>query len=206
MSSGPRRCVGGCREIRHDLLSALDGAPRVGGAPGGGALLRRRLWVPAVLLPVAETALLLAVGPAVRRPLARKSPRHRRWTCCTTSAGSPPTTTPGCRSAWSSRRSLPCGACTPPGSSARPGGKAPAPLGRWSGRPGAPWSSTQPPRSCSGPGSPCCSAGRSVTCPTCTSPPCRQPLAVALVLHRGALNRPGAAQPRQPPPGDGADP
>jgi hypothetical protein len=31
-------------------------------------------------------------------------------------------------------------------------------------------------------------------------------LAVALVLHRGALNRPGAAQPRQPPPGDGADP
>ena len=46
-----------------DLLSALDGAPRVGGAPGGGALLRRRLWVPAVLLPVAETALLLAVGP-----------------------------------------------------------------------------------------------------------------------------------------------
>src|SRR6266511_2757615 len=186
MSSGPRRCVGGCREIRHDLLSALDGAPRVGGAPGGGALLRRRLWVPAVLLPVAETALLLAVGPAVRRPLARKSPRHRRWTCCTTSAGSPPTTTPG--------------------SSARPGGKAPAPLGRWSGRPGAPWSSTQPPRSCSGPGSPCCSAGRSVTCPTCTSPPCRHPLAVALVLHRGALNRPGAAQPRQPPPGDGADP
>jgi hypothetical protein len=46
-----------------DLLSALDGAPRAGGAPGGGALLRRRLWVPAVLLPVAETALLLAVGP-----------------------------------------------------------------------------------------------------------------------------------------------
>jgi hypothetical protein len=46
-----------------DLLSALDGAPRVGGAPGGGALLRRRLWVPAMLLPVAETALLLAVGP-----------------------------------------------------------------------------------------------------------------------------------------------
>src|SRR6266511_2757613 len=31
-------------------------------------------------------------------------------------------------------------------------------------------------------------------------------LAVALVLHRGALNRHGAAQPRQPPPGDGADP
>ena len=46
-----------------DPLSAFDEAPRVTGAAGGGALLRRRLWVPAVLAPVAETALLLGVGP-----------------------------------------------------------------------------------------------------------------------------------------------
>src|SRR5262245_42340327 len=45
-----------------DLLDAVDERPTVEGASGGGAP-GRRLWVPAVLAPVAETALLLVVGP-----------------------------------------------------------------------------------------------------------------------------------------------
>jgi hypothetical protein len=128
--------------------------------------------------------------PAVRLPLARKSPPRRRWTSCTTSAGSPPTMTPGCRSAWSSRRSSQCGACPPPGSSAKPGGRALAPLHRSSGRPAAPRllrNRLGPPLAL---GRPAIRRGdqSSVLLYFAALPPA---LAVALVLDRGALSRPG---------------
>jgi hypothetical protein len=45
------------------LLSAPDEAPRATGAAGGAAPRRHGLWLPAVLASVAETALLLGVGP-----------------------------------------------------------------------------------------------------------------------------------------------